>query len=45
MKKQQKKLTDVRKALSGKQLNPRQGHAVCGGDGLETFPWIDQPGG
>jgi hypothetical protein len=40
MKKQNQKLSDVRKSLSGKLLTPQQAVVVCGG----TFPWIDQPG-
>lgn len=45
MKKQQK-LAEVRKALTGKQMNAQQRAAIRGGDDhLELYPWIDNPGG
>lgn len=39
------KLSDVRKALSGKQITMVQSAVIRGGDDLKLFPWIDQPGG
>jgi hypothetical protein len=45
MKHPKQKLSDVRKALSGKQVHPRQAAAIRGGEDLEVYPWIDQPGG
>jgi hypothetical protein len=45
MKKQNQKLADVRKALSGKQMTVKQAAATRGGNDLELYPWIDQPGG
>ena len=45
MKHEKKKLAGVRKALSGKQMTVKQSVAIRGGDDLEVFPWIDQPGG
>ncbi|MFN8394365.1 MAG: hypothetical protein U0176_06805 [Bacteroidia bacterium] len=41
----QRKLVDVRKALSGKQMDAKQRAALRGGDDLEGYPWIDKPGG
>jgi hypothetical protein len=45
MKTQKQKLSDVRKALSGKQVHPREASAIRGGNELELYPWVDQPGG
>ena len=39
------KLSEVRKALSGKQITQHQSAVIRGGDDLKLFPWIDQPGG
>jgi hypothetical protein len=46
MKKKSNRLSDVRKALPGKQVPPPQATTIRGGDGddtKETFPWIDVP--
>lgn len=39
MKVKNPKLSDVRKALSGKQLLPQQAAQIVGG----SYPWVDEP--
>jgi hypothetical protein len=46
MKKKSNRLSDVRKALPGKQIPSPQATAIRGGDGdgnQEVYPWIDRP--
>lgn len=43
MKKSSNTLSDVRQALSGKQISPKSAAAIRGGDG-ESYPWVDGPG-
>jgi hypothetical protein len=46
MKKTPQKLAQVRKALSGQTIPPRQTAAIRGGDGddnQESYPWVDKP--
>lgn len=44
MKKSSQSLSDVRKALSGKQISSNAAAKVRGGDGDESYPWVDTPG-